>query len=154
MHKSECKHAHLKIGFIGFGKYGYGVMTAILKSGHHNINNVYYLAVKEYLKPDEKDFTEHNNHATYLKENLLPRFSDFKKYKWNEHYLAINKFIAEIASDEQGVLVVSLNNKRGKEVFEKLSKKCKKKSIWIFSSVSKLEISKPAYALDSRNQKM
>ncbi len=142
MHNSECKHAHLKIGFIGFGRYGYGVMKAILKSGHHNINNVYYLNINDYLESNANDSDIHKKKVTLLKERLLPRFINSKKYKWDEHYLGLNNFMAKISSDhdDEGVLVISLNKNRGEKVFKKL-KGYIKKNTWLFSSISNLKSS-------------
>ena len=79
----------LKIGFIGFGKYGYGVLKGITKSGHHDINNIYYLKIEDYLGNNASDSTIYQEHVTNLndfKKSLISGEKERTQY-FDEHYL-------------------------------------------------------------------
>lgn len=136
---SECRHSHLKIGFIGFAKYGYGVMRGITKSGHHNINNLYYLKIEDYLENDTKARQVHETNLNNFRENLIAVEPERGQY-FDKHYLGIDAFLKEITSpQEEGILIISLNKERGINVLNKIKDKINR-PIWIFSSISKLTV--------------
>lgn len=145
----QSVYQDLKLGFIGLGKYGFATAKAVLKSGHHNIENIYF------EKPDnkllkklssEKKLEIKNNYKNL--ENLLSRFKNNKATDnfSKEHILSINKLIDKICEGKNriGVLIVSLDMDRGYEVLKIISnyfKKRKLENLWLFSSISKLEVS-------------
>jgi pyrroline-5-carboxylate reductase len=137
MSKSECKHSHLKIGFLGLGKYGYGVVKGILKSGHHNIDDIYFINLEDTLSKFEESYYKS------LKDDLLSKIIGKNNIEdfWKSHHIKINeipeKFICN--HDRNGVLVISLHYERALSVLEKLSE-THLQGLWVFSSTSFLTV--------------
>lgn len=145
----QSVYQDLKLGFIGLGKYGFATAKAVLKSGHHNIENIYFekLDTKPLKKLSSEKQLEIKNNYEYLEE-LLSRFKNNKDPNEfsKKHILSINKLLDKICQDENriGVLIVSLDMDRGYEVLKIISnylKKRKLENLWLFSSISKLEAS-------------
>lgn len=145
----QSVYQDLKLGFIGLGKYGFATAKAVLKSGHHNIENIYFEKPDNKLLKElssEKQHEIKNNYKSL--KNLLLRFKNNKATdnSSKEHILSINKLLDEICEDKNriGVLIVSLDMHRGYEVLKKISNYLKKRNLenlWLFSSISKLEAS-------------
>lgn len=142
-------HQSLKLGFIGLGKYGFATAKAILKSGHHNIEDIYFAKTDdEYFRklPAEKVHEIKDNYENLRK--LLSRFkneNDIDKFL-EGHILSINELIEKVCKNKgsKGILIISLDMFRGKILLEKIAgmnKKISWEDVWILSSVSKLEVS-------------
>jgi len=145
------KFKNLRLGFIGLGKYGYTIMKAILKSGHHNINNIYFEKIDEKILKDltiAKQNEIKNNYENLRK--LLVRFKEEESIEtfFESHSLSIKGLIEELTRDNEGctgALIISLDLQRWERIVEKIANignKINWKNVWILSSISRLEIEK------------
>lgn len=156
MRKYHHKYKRLRLGFVGLGKYGYGVMKAILKSGHHNIDNIYFEKMNDKILKDLATVKQNeikNNYANL--RNLLVRFKDSENITafLKSHSLSIKDLIEEISKDEnnKGILIISLDQHRWEKVRQEMACIVDKKvleNVWLLSSISHLEIEKIKEAID------
>ena len=141
-------YQNLKLGFIGLGKYGFTTAKAILKSGHHNIEDIYFAKTDdEYFRELSAEKVREVNDNYENLQKVLSRFKNEEDGKYLvEHILSLEALIENICGnkDSKGVLIVSLDMLTGKEIFKKiagLNKKISWENIWVLSSISKLEVS-------------
>lgn len=146
-------HQYLKLGFIGLGKYGFATAKAILKSGHHKIENIYFEKIGDVSLKElqaTKMLELENNYKKL--EEILSRFNnedededECKKFL-EGHILDIDKLIGKVCEnhDSKGALIISLDMSGGKRLLGKIADIRNENpwdDVWILSSVSKLEVS-------------
>ena len=127
-------HLPLKLGFIGLGKYGWGVLRAILKAGYHDQKNIFF---------EEEDPCILRNVARPKREEIKKNYISIKKFfqtHGESHCLPINDLIQEIGKDKNclPVLIVSLDRERADKIFQRVRKLkgVNWNDIWLLSSVS------------------
>lgn len=127
----------MKLGFVGLGKYGYAVMRAILRTGHHSQDDIFYESFDEATYSKMKAEVKENHDAL---EKYFERIDGDK----GSRAKSIADLVKEVAGEEgsQGVLILSLNRERGTRVLKEINKHLASLNgtLWLFSSVSHLTI--------------
>jgi len=134
---NEWDPRKLKLGFVGLGKYGYAILLAILRAGHHNLANV-------FIQSEDKSC------PSVVKSNyqdLNKKYNLFRHQDDNDNspqYQDITGLLQSVAgeSDSVGVLIISLNQETGKRVLEEITKNEGeiKGTLWLLLSISNMRI--------------
>ncbi len=134
----ELSRQTLKLGFIGLGKYGYAVMRAILRTGHHSPDDIFY---EMY---DESTYNDNPQKKGEVEKNyeFLTKYFKTDGGQAKDRSKSVEDLVKEVAGDEgsQGVLILSLNKERGTKVLGEIKEQIAsaKGTLWLFSSISHL----------------
>lgn len=145
----------LRLGFIGLGKYGYAFLRAIMRTGHHNPDDI------SYEKFNVSAFDDNQSKRQEVENNynaLSVLFENASNETARER--SVEDLIKWAAGEEesQGVLILSLNRETGLRILEENKRHFSeaKGTLWLFSSISQLTVSeiRKSIGLDSGDARL